>query len=314
MGDIVLTSPVVRVLAEQLQAEVHYLTKTTYTDLVITNPHIHQVWTFDKEPDHLFSALRRERFDRVIDLHNNLRSLRVKLSLMRPVFTFPKYRLARTLLMSARINLMPKLHVVQRYLRAVEPLGVKDDGKGLDYFIPMDTTLPQSAVFKAERYEVFAVGATHFTKRLPTERIIAICQHRTLPVVLIGGKQEEQAGAQITTACGAKVINLCGQLSLHQSALLVRDAHTVLTHDTGMMHIAAAFQKPIISFWGSTHSVLGFWPWYRDGMSGLNQSFEMVDLACRPCTPYGRAACPKGHFHCMRKLDLTKLGVEQEHV
>jgi ADP-heptose:LPS heptosyltransferase len=73
-----------------------------------------------------------------------------------------------------------------------------------------------------------------------------------------------------------------------------------------MMHIAAAFRKPIISFWGSTHRSLGFWPLYPDGLD-LNTSMEVANLACRPCTKFGRASCPKGHFKCMTDIDISPL-------
>jgi ADP-heptose:LPS heptosyltransferase len=312
MGDVVLTSPVVRCLNEQADVEIHYLTKTVFADLLTENPHIKRVWTFDKEPDSLFSELRSQQFDHIIDLHNNLRSLKVKLALStswshRPKLqTFPKLRIARFLLTQMGIDIMPKKHITELYMEAVKTLGVQYDGLGLDYFLPENTTLSQSTEFNLVNYEIFAVGATHYTKRLPTESIIKICQNRSLPIVLIGGKQEAQTGLEIAAACGSQVINLCGQVTLHQSALLVRGASTVLTHDTGMMHIAAAFGKPIISFWGSTHHQLGFWPLYSQG-TDLNKSIEMADLSCRPCTKFGRANCPKGHFKCMRDLDLSQV-------
>ncbi len=306
MGDVVLTSPVIRALFQQVHAEVHYLTKSAFAGILEANPYVHKVWSFEREPDGLFSELRKERFDAVIDLHNNLRSLKVRLALGRPTHVFPKCRIARELFVHTGLDLLPKTHIVERYMQAVSRLGVQYDGLGLDYFIPPHTTLPQSVVLEAGRYEAFAVGATHYTKRLPTARIIEVCQHRTLQVVLIGGKQEEATGAEIAAACGDKVLNLCGRLSLHQSALCVHRAATVLTHDTGMMHIAAAFRKPIISFWGSTHRRLGFWPLYPAG-SDLNTSYEVVGLRCRPCTKFGRAHCPKGHFKCMNDIDLSPL-------
>jgi ADP-heptose:LPS heptosyltransferase len=304
MGDVVLTSPVIRALYQQANTEVHLLTKSAFGSIFQANPYVSKVWTFDREPDHLFAALRSEQFDEVIDLHANLRSFKVSLALRRPITVFPKYRIARELLVHTGINLMPKNHIVDRFMQAVAHLGVHYDGKGLDYFIPPETTLPQSPVLEAEQYEVFAVGATHFTKRLPTDRIIEICTHRRLPIVLIGGKQEIPTGQAIATACRTQVLDLCGQLSLHQSALCVRNAATVLTHDTGMMHIAAAFSRPIFSFWGSTHPNLGFWPLYPQGVH-QNTSLENTNLSCRPCTKFGRSACPKGHFKCMRELDLS---------
>jgi ADP-heptose:LPS heptosyltransferase len=313
MGDIVLTSPVVRCLKEQTGAEIHFLTKTSFAEICASSPYITRIWSFDKEPDQLFEALRQEQFDEVIDLHNNLRSLKVKWALGVRCHTFPKYRIAHFFLTRLGINLLPPSHIVERYMMAVEHLGVTYDQRGLDYFIPTDTTLSHSEVFGLSGYEVFAVGATHYTKRLPTERIIEICNARKTVVVLIGGDQELPAGRQIAESCGPKkVINLCGSLTLHQSALVVKDAQAVLTHDTGMMHIAAALRKPIYSFWGSTHHVLGFWPLYPAHMD-KNISLATENLGCRPCTKFGRASCPKGHFKCMRNLDIHIVTDGSEH-
>ena len=98
------------------------------------------------------------------------------------------------------------------------------------------------------------------------------------------------------------VVNVCGRLSLHQSASLVRQSAVVLTHDTGLMHIAAALRKPIVSVWGSTVPKLGMYPFYPDGMD-LNTSIEVMGLRCRPCSKIGYERCPKGHFRCMREVD-----------
>ena len=109
---------------------------------------------------------------------------------------------------------------------------------GLDYFIPEDTKL--SAEFNnliQQPYLAIAIGAQHYTKRLPTAKLIEICKTIPTKIILLGGKEDEITGQQIADKCGTHVVNLAGKLSLNQSALVIKQAQQVITHDTGLMHI-----------------------------------------------------------------------------
>jgi ADP-heptose:LPS heptosyltransferase len=304
IGDIVLTSPVLRGLHEQLDAEVHFLTKRSMLPLVEPNPHVSKVHTIEKKVADILPILENERFDAVIDLHDSLRSRQVCAALRGvKVYRFEKLRFRRWLLVQFKIQVVVGLpHIAERFLATVAPLGICDDGKGLDYFIPPtdEIRLPLSAW---QQQTDGASFAAHFTKRLPTERIIEICQQLPMPVVLIGGKAEMATGQQIVAASGAHVLNTCGAFHLSQSASVVRQAAVVIAHDTGMMHIAAAFDRPLVSIWGSTAASLGFTPFRIQD----EYRAEVLGLACRPCTKMGRAECPKGHFNCMQQIEWKPL-------
>ncbi len=302
IGDIVLTTPVARCLHEQLGAEVHFLTKQAFAPILTSNPHITRVFSFQKEVTEVLSALKQEHYDWVIDLHHNLRSLRVKHALGHPARSLNKANLAKWLMVNFKMDWLPKEHVVQRYLATVQHLGVQDDGQGLDYFIPakeevkMETLSPQ---LKENQFIAFVVGAAHATKQLPLEKAVAICRGLHQPVAILGGKAEQALGEALAAGAGTQVINLCGRLSLHQSASVLRQSARVLTPDTGLMHIAAALRKPIVSVWGNTTPRFGMYPWYPTGLN-RNTSMEVQGLDCRPCSKIGYAACPRGHFRCMR--------------
>lgn len=309
IGDIVLTTPVIRCLKRQLGAEIHYLTKAPFEPLLAPNPHINQVFTFKRNIGETLPALRREKYDWVIDLHHNLRSLQVKWALRRPSRSFNKLNLEKWLLVHAGIDRLPPVHIVHRYLDTARHLGVQYDGQGLDYFIPPDQEVSPhdlSAKLSAGNYFAFVIGATHATKRLPAEKIAAICQLLHQPVVLLGGSAEAATGRFIAARAGNHVINLCGALSLHQSASVLRQASAVATHDTGLMHIAAAFGKKIVSIWGNTVPKFGMYPFYPDGIN-RNTTIENTALKCRPCSKIGYARCPKNHFDCMNMLDIAQI-------
>ncbi|MCC6462295.1 MAG: glycosyltransferase family 9 protein [Saprospiraceae bacterium] len=308
IGDIVLTSPVIRVLQQQLGAEIHFLTKSAFAPVLSPNPYLHRVWSFQKEVTEVLPQLRQERFDWVIDLHHNLRSLRVKWALRRPSRSFDKLNFEKWLLVQTGINRLPRQHIVHRYLQTVAHLGVHYDGEGLDYFIPPDQECDPSSLSPqlAGGYFAFVIGATHATKRLPEPKIIEVCQTLQKPVVLLGGAAEAETGARVAAASGPLVVNLCQRLSLHQSASLVLQAEQVITHDTGLMHIAAAFRKPIVSVWGNTVPAFGMFPFYPDGMD-RNVSLEVSGLNCRPCSKIGHKTCPKGHFRCLNDLKTAQI-------
>ena len=311
IGDIVLTTPVVRCLHRQLGAEVHFLTKASFAAVVRHNPFLHRVWTIDKELSEVAGELRDVGFDYLVDLHGNLRTLHLKSLLLSPfaphprprIFTFDKLNGRKFLLTKLKIDRMPDVHIVDRYLATVGALGVTNDGAGLDYFIHPDEEVDLAAAGLPPRYLAFVIGAAHATKRLETNQLRAICAGLDFPVLLLGGPAEAGQGAALATGL-AHVHNACGRFSLGGSASLVRQATAVLTHDTGLMHVAAAFRKPILSVWGNTTPSLGMYP-YLPGREARERQRrqEVPDLACRPCDKIGYGSCPKGHFRCIRDQD-----------
>ncbi len=309
IGDIVLTTPVVRCLKQQTGAEIHFLTKQAFQSVLEPNPYLDRLHFFQKKLDEVLPVLRQERFDWIIDLHGNWRTWRIKWALRRPARTFNKLNLEKWLLVRFGINWLPDRHIVDRYLETVAHLGVQYDGHGLDYFIPAAAEVNPAEVhpiLENGNFVVFNIGANHATKRLPDDQITAICRAMERPVVLLGGKAEMPAGERIAAAAGNRVVDCCGRLSLHQSASMIRQSAQVISHDSGLMHIAAALGKDIISVWGNTVPAFGMYPKYPDGVDG-NTSMEVAGLPCRPCSKIGYTQCPKGHFKCMREQDISAI-------
>lgn len=301
IGDIILTTPVLRGLKQQLPgAEVHFVTKKEYAWVLEANPYIDRHWVLGNSLTALTELLREEHFDAVIDLHNNLRTRGITARLGGvPVHRFNKLNWRKLLYTSLKINTMPSVHIVDRYLETVADFGVKDDGGGLDYFIPEKDRLPGDFLPRPYRgdFMAFAIGGQHCTKKLPPERMIELCRRVQLPLVLLGGPEDAPVAEAVVAALpGRKVMNLCGQVNFHQSAWLVRQAARVLTHDTGLMHAAAAFRRPIVSIWGNTVPEFGMYP-YRTPY----EAWQVGGLPCRPCSKIGYDRCPKEHFRCMNE-------------
>lgn len=312
IGDIVLTTPVIRCVKQQVKdAEVHFCTKKAFKSIVASNPHVDKVHVLEDSLGSLIKLLKAENYDYIIDLHNNLRTRIIKARLGKPSRGFNKINYEKWLMVNFKRNKLPDVHIVDRYLEAAITLGVKDDGKGLDYFISPQDVVDISTLPKGFRtgYVAFAIGAQHFTKRLPVERIIELCEKLKQPVVLLGGKEDIATGEEIAQYFQAHkgdsktlVYNACGKYSLNGSASLVEQASKVVSHDTGLMHIAAAFKKDIISVWGNTIPEFGMYP-FRTNFKTL----EVKGLSCRPCSKIGYKKCPKGHFKCMRDISFDNL-------
>lgn len=309
IGDIVLTTPILRCLKTQLKdVEIHYLTKQSFIGILESNPYIDKVISYDDKKQSLkemVKVLQAENYAIVIDLHKNFRSWYICQKLGIKPLSFNKLNWEKWLITRLKINKLPDVHIVDRYFQGLAALRIKNDGKGLDYFIPiLDYVYPQNYDFRLKKgqFIVFGIGATYFTKRLPAHKIKKICS--LLPhemIVLLGGETDIEA-AKIIESAGNHVVNLCGKLNLNQSASMVEQARLVVTHDTGLMHIAAALKRPIISIWGNTIPQFGMYP-YLPMDAPKHLIVENKNLTCRPCSKLGSDDCPRGHFLCMEELE-----------
>jgi len=306
IGDIVLTTPVIRCLKRQLPgAGVHFLTKQSFAAIGESNPFIDKVHLLAHSWETVVHELKQENYDCIIDLHHNLRTLRLKKDLGIKSFPFDKLNIKKWIYTNLKWNLMPDLHIVDRYMKTVESFGVVNDGEGLDYFIPAKDEVKQKDIPVSHQagYIGMVIGAAHSTKKLPLEKLKELCNKIDHPVILFGGKEDNESGKQIASADPVKIYNACGKFNLNESADLVRKSKLIITHDTGLMHIAAAFKKKIISVWGNTVPEFGMYPYYGNNQI-LNARFEINGLQCRPCSKIGYAKCPRGHFKCMKQISM----------
>ncbi|TWR27668.1 glycosyltransferase family 9 protein [Mucilaginibacter achroorhodeus] len=297
MGDIIYTTPVVRCLKKQLpNAEVHFITKPAFKYIYDNNPYLDKLLLLKPSLSETIADIKAEGYDHIIDLHNNLRTAIIKLRTRIHSSTYNKQTILKWLSLKLRKNLVPPVHLVDRYLKTVKFLGVTNDGEPIDYYInkayQLADLLPASHL---NGYTAFVIGATHFTKRMPNKKIISICKEIEGPVLLLGGNDVKINGDEIASAIGEKVHNACGKTSLDESVFLVSKAKTVIGFDTGLTHIAEAFDRPIVSIWGGTiPDLLGVKPYMvkKSLVAG-------IDLDCRPCSKFGLERCPLGHFKCM---------------
>ena len=304
IGDIVLTSPIVRSLYEH-GFRVDFLTKKSFVDLVRYNPAIDRIWTLEdyKSFSELIAELKQQRYSAIFDLHGNLRTLRLRLSMFKtPFYIYDKCWLNRFLYVNFKIRRECD-HVVLRYAQSLHKAGIPFLNRGLELHLPSYIRISDLP----DKYWVLVVGAAHRTKQIPEDKAAYLLNRiGGVPVLLGGGKEERSAREILKYAKREKVISFVGKLSLLESAFVIKNAQFVVTPDTGMMHIAAAFRKPMIVIWGNTVPEFGMGPYVPDQEVPIYQ-FEVKGLDCRPCHKHGRLSCPKGHWNCMHKQNWGKI-------
>ncbi len=312
MGDVVLTTPVPRILKKEFpKSVIHFITKEEYSYIYNNNINIDKVISFKNNLLEILSNLRDEKYDLIIDLHNNLRSNFLKLFLFKRSITYNKYFIKRWLFTNLKVNFKIK-HIAISYIETLLKINVLDDGKGLDFYFSNKADKIKLPSSLKVGFSAVVVGAKHKTKRLTDNKLIELCDKINGPIILLGGKDEVSTSKKIEnffkyseTFIKEKlnkktvIYNLCGKLSIEESAFAINLSDKVYTHDTGLMHIASALKKKIILIFGSTHSDLGFYP-FRSKFSVI----ENKNLSCRPCTKIGYSNCPVGHFKCMKDIKI----------
>jgi len=308
IGDVVLTTPVVRALKNQLDfPEIHFLTKKPFASILDGNTNVDRIITIEKSIDEVVDQLKLEKYDWVIDLHNNLRTTSLKKKLRRPSKTFNKLNIRKWLLVKFKIDKMPDVHVVDRYFDAVRSLGVENDHREGEFSLSESDYVDVERKFhvNAKSYITIAIGAQFATKRMPKSLLDKLISNIHAPVVLVGGEMDSELASELLASTDRKdVWNACGDYNLKQSASIVAQSAKLITNDTGMMHIASCLIVPVVSVWGNTVPSLGMYPYYPSNKNMF--SIHQVDgLSCRPCSKIGFQKCPKGHFKCMNDQSLN---------
>lgn len=307
IGDIVLTTPLLRALkAQKPDVEIHYITKKAYAPVLENNPHIAKLFLLEDKLSKILPLLKKEKYDYIIDLHKNLRSLRIKSYLKKPYSSFDKLNRQKWLLVRFHKDKMPHTHIVDRYFKALEKKGVKNDGKGLEYYSGLENQdiIPGLEESIKEKFAAIVIGGTYFTKQIPEEKLDELIIQIKMPVLLIGGPKDQELADKLAEKHPQKVFVAAGKTSLNESAEIIRRSQFVVTSDTGLMHIAAAYQKKIYSIWGNTVPEFGMYP-YMPEKPQNSIIMEVKNLSCRPCSKLGYNNCPKKHFDCMMKQDFS---------
>lgn len=307
LGDVVLTTPVIRCLKTRFpESEIHFVTRSVFAQAVMHNPYLHKIHYSWNTVNELIPVLEAESFDVILDLHKNRHSRKIIRALKVKIFSFSKMNLTKWMMVNLKFHPQQIEHVVYRYMQSISHWGIEYDGKGLDIFLSDQDHVSLPEPFTS--FVAIVIGAQHGTKQIPTEKIIETIRLLNSPVVLVGGADDQQKGERIKQALPESMIyNAAGKYSILQSSSLLLQSKAVVTGDTGMMHIAAALKKPVVSVWGSTVPEFGMTPLFPSGSESLSTIIQNTQLSCRPCSKLGFPECPRGHFRCMNDLNASEI-------
>lgn len=305
-SQVLLSTPLIRCVHKRFpQAVIHYALQTKCAPLLEGNPYVHKIIKAGAELSSLPALLQGETYDCIISLEPGLRPSTVSKIYSRvPLLACPvsRFRKWYTLLFKKPAG-APEPEA-ERYLQSAAPLGVETDGLGLDFFIPEQARIKKDDLpfSHLQGYIVVIIHAPFYTQKMPPAKISEILSRIHYPVVLLGGEEERVAGNEIAAADEVKIYNACGKFSLHEMGDILQKAQLVISHDSYLMHMAAALKKNILSVWGSNSPAFGGAPYKT-----LYETYEIKKLRCHPCSVTGFDDCPRTHFKCMNQQRADRI-------
>ena len=320
LGDVILTLPFIKVIKEIFpDSEINYITKASYSEIIKFTPLIKKLIIVDDELNfkglkELRKKLSNEKYDLVIDLHNNLRTFYIKLFLRghARVISFKKFSIRKFLLVKFKINLMKDLPPI--YVRYIQTLlkipGISSDisriGLTQDLYTDsqskqnLEKILNENNIPIDKQLICIIPGSKHFTKTYPAENYVELIRKfdkTKYSIILIGKGNDKVIIDSVKSKCDNNVYDFCNNLSLIELAELVKKCSIVIGGDTGPIHIAESLNIPLLMIVGSSVREFGFYTQSKGAIV-----LENKNLKCRPCSHVGRDKCPKGHFKCMKEI------------
>lgn len=297
LGDILLTTPLARSIKKQYPSiTLDYLTGRQFPEVVKFNPYIDNIYYHDKagSNDDLYYNLLHNKYNLIVDLHNNFRTRAIVKKLNVPFVRYIKPTLRKFLLVKFKWNLLRNEKPVPERYAEVLP-GIKLDNEGLDFYSDSDN--PEAR--KDDKLIGLCPGSKHFTKMWLLEYYAEFGNtiiKNGYKVVLLGGKDDKFLCDMLEKEIIGSV-NKCNDNNLFETSREMSACSAIVCNDSGLMHLASALQVPVITIFGSSVKEFGFQPY-----KVKNLVLENNSLSCRPCSHIGRSKCPKKHFRCMKEI------------
>jgi heptosyltransferase-2 len=307
LGDVVLTTPLLSVLAER-HGPVDVVTTPAAVPLLETHPAVRRAIPYAKRGAdrgirglvRLARRLRAEGYAIAYLPHRSLRS--AALALIAGIPRRVGYTDGWRLLYTGSRHRPASGHEIDRLLALADVSAHHQTVPSLALtasdVAAVEAELKAAGV--APPFVALAPGSIWGSKRWPHFATLAERLGAQVGVAVVGGGEDVGLGEEITAAtgrAGGRSVNLCGRLTLRQSAALIRKAGVLVTNDSAPLHFAQAVGTPTVAIFGPTVPGFGFGPrGPRDRALGVD------GLGCRPCSAHGPARCPLGHHLCMQSL------------
>lgn len=315
IGDVVLATPVIEKLHLFFpHAQLDVLIRKGYEGLFKNHPFIHQVLIWDKSNSKqrnlwkILLQIRENKYDFTFNLQRFLSTgLLTALSASRQKVGFDKNPMS--FLFDKKVlhqigEVAPDLHEIDRNLRLIE--AVTDSSRMLPKLYPTAEDFSKVESLKETDYICIAPASLWYTKQYPEEKWLDFINSTAndLKIYLLGSVADKQLCNRIASATTHQnTLSMAGQLSLLESAALMKDARMNYVNDSAPMHLASAVNAAVTVIYCSTVKQFGFGP--------LSENTEIIEttenLECRPCGIHGFQKCPQGHFKCANTIETQKL-------
>jgi heptosyltransferase-2 len=297
-GDIILTFPLIKHIKELFpESRIDYITKDEYIQLVSANKDIDAFFTFGKNSiKDLRKIIKSRNYELIIDLHNNIRSIFLRLFQNAKIVRYKKRNLKKFLLVLFKINLFKEIiPVYNKYILAVAKIFTEIKTN----YVTADFNIAQTA---ESGYILMCPTSKHFTKTYPKEKFrdIAIKNQNQTFYLVSGNSQNEREICGFIADGNLNVKNLSGETDFNKLMSLIKNSKFVICNDSGILHLSESIGKKVIAIFGSTVREFGFYPQLKESVIIENQNLD-----CRPCSRAGLESCPKGHFKCMNELNIN---------
>jgi lipopolysaccharide heptosyltransferase II len=320
IGDIILTIPVLRALRRKYPyAKLCLLVKKEFFGLTKLFPYIDRVLFLDPDDGlsgliKLIKEINSERFDLLVDLHWNLRSMliyfftRVKVKVH-----YSKYPFRRLLRIWFKLKtVLLKHHIIELYFKPLArfnifpdncPPELKINNKLKEYVL---NCLSELGISDKDLVIGLCPGAKWETKRLPVERFVDVgnrlMEELNAKIVIVGDSNDVTVGKKIEAWMNKKPLNLVNWTSLLELIAIIERCDILITNDSAPLHIGVALNVPTVSIFGPTTLDLGFGP-YGNGKHIVLEK----DLPCRPCSSHGSRRCPRKTHECMKSITTEEI-------
>jgi heptosyltransferase II len=318
LGDIVLTIPLINNI-KRLWPDKYIAVLTTPIGKAVLDEveNIDEIIVYDKKNKdkgiknflETSKVLKTKSFDWVIIPHRSLNSaLLCFLAGIKHRWGFDKSE--GKIFLTKKIKYMQDLHEIERNLEFLKEFS---NNLNKDIFFKQNKNTEEYVTqglkdkgFLNNKIIGVNPGSIWNTKRWPIEKYAELIKRLVdskYKVIVFGDKSDKDVNLFIKSNFenNSEVLNLIEKTNIKQLIGFMRKLNVYVTNDSGPMHIAAALGIPLTAIFGATTKGLGFFPYTTKGI------VVEKDLKCRPCGKHGGRICPRGHFKCMRDINVDEV-------
>ncbi len=310
IGDAILATALVEKLRVFYpKAKIDVLVRKGNEVIFETNPHVNEIRIWDKKNNKYKSLLkiimqvRISRYDIVVNVQRFFSSGLITSMSNAPIKSGFKKNPLSFFLQNKAPHKLDGTHEIDRNQKLIEFITDNVPAQPKIYI----TDLVEFGVrkFKTGKYICIAPASVWFTKQFPENKWVELIRQMQSDVLvyLLGSKSDSLLCQRIVEKTGNKAVNLCGELTLLESAALMKDALMNYVNDSAPLHLCSSVNAPVVAVFCSTV------PWFGFGPVGSNGVVVETNekLSCRPCGLHGKRECPEKHFKCANSITIKQL-------